>query len=61
MRHCPHVHPAHVPLAALVRAAPPALNLVRTGEDRKLSFKALASILKGLGLRHEAVALAAKN
>jgi len=31
------------------------------GEDRKLAVKALASILKGLGLHHEAAAVLAKN
>ena len=31
------------------------------GEDRKLAVKALASILKGLGLHHEAAAIIAKN
>jgi hypothetical protein len=31
------------------------------GEDRKLAVKALASVLKGLGLHHEAAAVIAKN
>ena len=38
-----------------------ALTCARAGEDRKLAVKALASILKGLGLHHEAAAVVAKN
>jgi hypothetical protein len=37
------------------------LILPAPGEDRKLAVKSLASILKGLGLHHEAAAVIAKN